>query len=135
MRTPPSLTPADSPMSSSATWRLDHLVEPDLVQVDVEQPGTHGIELVLLQHCVMRGLLAVEDDVEDRVEAVLSREDAAKLALLDGERVRRSCRRRRGRRERIRRARSRRATALPASSRGLTSSLIRSPAISAGKCS
>ena len=87
MRTPPSLTPSDSPMSSTSDLRRDRLVEPDLVQVDVQQPGARGIELILLEHGVMRGLLAVEDDVEDRVEAVLAGQHAAKLALLDGERV------------------------------------------------
>jgi hypothetical protein len=35
----------------------------------------------------MCGLLPVEDDVEDGVKAVLAREDATKLALLDREGV------------------------------------------------
>ena len=58
------------------------------MQVDVEQPRPNGIELILLENCVVRGLLSVEDDVEDGVEAVLAREDAAELALLDRERMR-----------------------------------------------
>ena len=74
---------------------LDRLVEPHLVQVDVQEPGPRGVELVLLEHRVVRGLLTVEDDVEDRVETVLAGQRAAKLPLLDVERMRRSCRRRR----------------------------------------
>ena len=35
----------------------------------------------------MRGLLAVEDDVEDRVEPVVAGEHAAELPLLDRERM------------------------------------------------
>jgi hypothetical protein len=37
---------------------------------------------------VVCGLLVVEDDVENRVQAVIAGEDAAQLALLDDERMR-----------------------------------------------
>ena len=69
------------------------------------------------------------------MEAVVAGEDAPQLALLDRERVRRLARRRRGRPGPSPLARRRRDSALPASSRALTSSLIRSPAIPAGKSS
>src|ERR687892_2678842 len=66
---------------------MDRLVEPHLVQVDVEQPGTRRIELILLEHGMVSGPLAVEDDVEDRVQTMVAREDAAELPLLDAERM------------------------------------------------
>ena len=68
--------------------RLDDLVEPDLVQVDVEQSRPHRVELVVLEHGVVRRLLPIEDDVEDRMQAVLARQDSPQLALLDRERMR-----------------------------------------------
>jgi hypothetical protein len=49
--------------------RLDRLVEPHLVQIDVREPAARHVLLVILQHGGMRRLLASEDDVEDRVEA------------------------------------------------------------------
>ena len=81
-----------------------------------------------------RGLLPVEDDVEDSVEAVLTRQDAPELPLFDRERVRLLPGPVENSRDQAL-STQRRATALPACSRGLTSSLIRSPAIPAGKCS
>ena len=58
------------------------------MQVDVEQPRTHRIQLVVLEDRVVGGLLPLEDDVEDGVQAVIPREDAAEITLLDRERMR-----------------------------------------------
>ena len=58
------------------------------MQVDVEEPGAHGVELVVLHDRVVRLLLAFEDDVEDRVQTMVARERLAELALLDRERMR-----------------------------------------------
>jgi hypothetical protein len=51
----------------------------------VQQPRPDRIELVVLEHGVVRSLLSVEDDVEDGVEAVVTGENSPKLALLDRE--------------------------------------------------
>ena len=69
--------------------RLDRLVEADFVQVDVREPSARNFLLVVLEHGRMRRLLAGEDDVQDRVQSAVARQDAAELALFDGERVRR----------------------------------------------
>ena len=68
--------------------RLDRLVEPHLVEVDVRDAAAERILLVRLEDRVVRGLLAVEDDVEDRVQAARPAERAPELALLDAEGVR-----------------------------------------------
>ena len=105
------------------------------MQVDVEQPGPRRVELVVLEHRVVRRSSA------RRRRRRGSRADRGRPSARDGARAPRrrtdapSCRRRRGRPGPSRRARRRRETALPASSRSLTSSLMRSPAIPAGKCS
>jgi hypothetical protein len=57
--------------------RLDRLVEPHLVQVDVEKPGPRGIQLIVLDDRVMRLLLALENDVEDRVQTVTAGQSLA----------------------------------------------------------
>src|SRR5437588_450049 len=69
--------------------RLDRLVEPHLVEVDVRDAAAERILLVRLEDRVVRGLLAVEDDVEDRVQPARAAERAPKVALLDAEGVRR----------------------------------------------
>ncbi len=48
---------------------LDRLVEPHLLQVDMRHAAPHGIDLVLLEDRRVRLPLAVDLDVEDRVEA------------------------------------------------------------------
>ncbi len=63
--------------------RLDRPVEPDLVEVDVQQRRSPRIELIVLQDGVMGLLLALEDDVQDRVRPVASPERLAQLPLLD----------------------------------------------------
>jgi hypothetical protein len=68
---------------------LDRLVEPYLVQVDVRQPAARNLLLVVLEHRRMRRLLAVEDDVEDRVRARVAGQRAPELTLGHAERVRR----------------------------------------------
>ncbi len=69
--------------------RLDRLVEPHLVQVDVGEPAAGNLLLVVLEHGGMSRLLPVEHDVEDRVRAGIARERAPELALRDAERMRR----------------------------------------------
>ena len=68
--------------------RADRLVEPDLVEVDVREMASNRILLVVLDDRGMGRLLAVEDDVEDRVEAVRASERASQRPLGDDERVR-----------------------------------------------
>ena len=68
---------------------LDRTVEPDLVEVDVEEAVPGRVELVVLEDGVMRLLRALDDDVEDRVQAVVAGQDAPKLSLSDRERMRR----------------------------------------------
>jgi len=58
------------------------------VQVDVQEPGANGIELVVLDDRVMSLLLALEDDVEDRVQAMVACQRPPELALLNAERMR-----------------------------------------------
>ena len=48
--------------------RLDLLVEPDLVEVDVHDPAAHRIELEILDQHRPALAVAVERDVEDRVQ-------------------------------------------------------------------
>ena len=62
--------------------RLDRLVQPDLLQVDVRERPLERMLLVRLEDRRARGA-SVEGDVEDRVEAALAREGPAQLALLD----------------------------------------------------
>ena len=52
--------------------RLDRLVEPHLVQVDVRELAADRILLVVLEDRRVRRLLAVEDDVEDRVQTAVA---------------------------------------------------------------
>ena len=59
------------------------------MQVDVREPPSGRMHLVVLEHGVANLAVAVpEDDVEDRVHAVVTGQRAAKLALGDGEGVR-----------------------------------------------
>ena len=67
--TPPSFAPGDSPTSCTDDARLDRLVEAHLVEVDVRERAADRMLLVLLEHRVMRRLLPLDHDVEDRVEA------------------------------------------------------------------
>ena len=68
--------------------RLDRLVEPHLVQVDVREPAARHFLLVVLEHGRMRRLLAGEDDVEDRVQTRVAGQRAPQIALGHEERVR-----------------------------------------------
>ena len=86
-RTPPSVTPTGSPISSTTT-RAYRFVEAHLLQVDVGERALDRILLVLLEDRRARRLLAVERDVEDRVQARTARQRAPELALGDGKRVR-----------------------------------------------
>ena len=49
--------------------RVDRLVEPDLLQVDVRDTAAHRVDLVLLQNRRVGLAFAVDLDVENRVEA------------------------------------------------------------------
>ena len=68
--------------------RLDRLVEADLEQVDVRDGVANAVALVVLEDRRARLRLALELDVEDRVEAVGAGQRAAELPLLDRERAR-----------------------------------------------
>jgi hypothetical protein len=68
--------------------RLDRLVETHLLQVNVDDPAAHGVLLVVLEDRRMRRLLALERDIEDRVEARVAGQHASQLALRDRDRVR-----------------------------------------------
>ena len=68
---------------------LNRLVEADLLQVDVDDPALDRVLLVLLENRRVGRLLALERDVEDRVQALAARQHAAQLALGDADRVRR----------------------------------------------
>ena len=68
--------------------RLDRLVEPHLVQVDVREPAAGHVLLVVLEHGRVGRLLTGQDDVEDRVQTRVARQGAPKIALGDEERVR-----------------------------------------------
>jgi hypothetical protein len=61
--------------------RLDRLVEPHLLQVDVSQAAGQHVLLIVLQDRRMSRLLTVENDVEDRVEAAVTGEHAPQGAL------------------------------------------------------
>ena len=89
-KTPPSRTPGASspPMEVDGDRSVDRLVEPHLLQVDVRDAAAHGIDLVLLEDRGVRLALAVDLDVEDRVEARGTGERAAQLALGDADRDR-----------------------------------------------
>ena len=67
--------------------RLDRLVEPHLVQVDVREASARNFLLVVLEHGRMRRLLTGEDDVEDRVQAGVAGQRAPELALGHAERM------------------------------------------------
>jgi hypothetical protein len=57
--------------------RLDRLVEPYLVQIDVGDVAADRILLVVLEDRRVRSRLSFEDDVEDRVQAAGAGEDAS----------------------------------------------------------
>jgi len=68
--------------------RLDRLVEPHLLEIHVDDPAAYRVLLVVLENRRMRGLLAFQGHVEDRVQARVAREHAPQLALRDRDRVR-----------------------------------------------
>ena len=67
--------------------RLDRLVEAHLVEVDVRQRAADRMLLVLLEDGVMRRLLPLDHDVEDRVEPRPAGEGRSQIALLDEDRA------------------------------------------------
>ena len=64
---------------------LNRLVEPHLVKVDVRDRAADRMLLVVLEHGVMRGLLAVDDDVDDPVEPRRAGQRDTQLPLADDE--------------------------------------------------
>jgi len=58
------------------------------VEVDVRDGVSHRMALVVLQDGVMRCLLAVDHDVDDRMQARRACQRGAQLALTDDERLR-----------------------------------------------
>src|SRR5262249_52004912 len=68
---------------------LDRLVEPHLLEVDVDDGASDRVLLEVLEDRRARGLLALEDDVEDRVHPRPARAPPPQLALRNRDRVRR----------------------------------------------
>ena len=66
---------------------LDRLVEPHLVEVDVRDRATNRMLLVVLEHGVMRRLLAFDHDVDDPVQPGGAGQRDAELSLTDDERL------------------------------------------------
>ena len=85
--TPPSFAPGDSPTSWTDDGRLDRLVEPHLVEVDVRERAADRMLLVLLEHRVVRRLLPLDHDVDDRVQPRRVGERRPQVALLDEDRA------------------------------------------------
>ena len=68
--------------------RMDRLVEPHLTQIDVRDRAANRILLVLGEDRRMHRLLALDDDVEDRVKPGRACHHGTKLPLGDGDRAR-----------------------------------------------
>ena len=68
--------------------RVDRLVEANLAQVDVRDRAADRILLVLGENRRMHGRLALDHDVEDRVEPRRAGHDRAKLPLGNDDRAR-----------------------------------------------
>ena len=85
--TPPSFTPPASPWSVHGHGRVDRLVEPDFLQVDMRDVAANLVLLVLLEHRGVR-LPAFDDDVEHGVQAAPRGERRAQVALGDRDRDR-----------------------------------------------
>ena len=64
--------------------RLDRLVEPDLVQIDVREPAARHFLLVVLEHGRDAASLP-DDDVENRVQARVAGQRAPQLPLVHDE--------------------------------------------------
>ena len=115
--------------------RLDRLVEPHLLEVEVVDLPADRIDLVVLEDRRVRRLLALEHDVEDRVQSGGAGQHAAELALGHGDRVRLvpAPVEDAGDHPRFRAGAA--TSREPLCSRSCTSRRIRSPAIPAEKCS
>ena len=66
---PPTFEPGASPTSWTLYRRLDRPVEPHLVEVDMRERAADRMPLEVLENRMVRGRLALDDDVDDRVEA------------------------------------------------------------------
>jgi hypothetical protein len=67
--------------------RLDWLVESHLVKVDVRDDALDRVLLVVLEDGVMRGRMALDHHVDDRVETGRPGQRGPKLALTDEDRA------------------------------------------------
>ena len=85
--TPPTFAPGASPTSCTSDRRLDRLVEPNLVEVDVRDRAADRVLLVVLEHGVMRRLLALDHDVDDPVQPGRAGQGDPQLPLTDDERL------------------------------------------------
>ena len=65
--------------------RLNRLVEANLVEVDVRDRAADGVLLVVLEDGVMRGLLALDHDIDDPVQPGRAGQGDPQLALTDDE--------------------------------------------------
>ena len=74
-------------MSCTSDGRLDRLVEPHLVEVDVRDRAADRMLLIVLQHGVMRCLLTLDHDVDDPVQPRRTGQSDAQLSLADDERL------------------------------------------------
>ena len=68
--------------------RLDRAVEPHLVEVDVRERAANRVALEVLEDGVMGRRLALDHDVDDRVQARGARERRAEAPLVDDDRAR-----------------------------------------------
>ena len=68
--------------------RVDRLVEPHLTEIDVRDRAADRILLVVGEDRRMDGLLALDDDVEDRVQPRRAGHRGPELALGDDDRTR-----------------------------------------------
>jgi hypothetical protein len=82
------LRPGRLPDQRHGDRGMDRTVEPDLVEVDVRDLPSHGILLVVLEDGGMDRLLALEHDVEHRMEARRAGQRPAQHALVDRDRPR-----------------------------------------------
>ncbi len=67
--------------------RLDRLVEPHFLQVDVRDVASNRVLLIVLEDRGMRRVLPLHDDVENRVQPSLPRQDATEFAFGNGDRM------------------------------------------------
>ena len=85
---PPTFEPGRLAHELDAHRRLDRPVEPHLVEIDMRERAADRMALEVLEDRVMRGRLALDHHVDDRVEARRPGQRRPELALLDDDRAR-----------------------------------------------